>query len=119
MQEVNDSFIVSKNNTPLDARTRIRNLSDMSNILRPYVGMLVYVTSANRLYIVTELTSRQFDNGVILANDQVKSYEEVLTDYEPPTFNINVQQDTDNLYIINIVTKDSTTMLPKEGVIVN
>ena len=56
--KVADSVILSKANTPLDARCRVEVEADILNIELPFVGLLVYVISTGEFYIVTAVKER-------------------------------------------------------------
>ena len=56
--EVANSLIVGQTNTPLDARTRIATLADVSTVANPFVGMRVYVLDEAKSYIVKSLKDK-------------------------------------------------------------
>ena len=70
------NLIPSNTNVPLDARARISSLEDMVNIGNPYIGLIVYVVSSGKLYVVTGLKSKEVD-GVLVENAAVNTYEEL------------------------------------------
>jgi hypothetical protein len=70
------NLIPSNTNVPLDARARISSLEDMVNIGNPYIGLIVYVVSTGKLYVVTGLKSKEVD-GVLVENAAVDTYEEL------------------------------------------
>ena len=52
---LNGALKPTKRNTPLDCRTVIENIKEVSRIPLPYVGMIFYVKDENQLYKVTTL----------------------------------------------------------------
>ena len=65
-------------NTPGDIRTRINEISDIESIPYPFVGMIFYVVSQEKLYIVKSLKGKQ--NGPMVIEDiLVDEYEELLS----------------------------------------
>ena len=55
---LNGSLKPTKRNTPLDCRTVIESIDEVSKIPLPYVGMIFYVKGENQLYKVTSLKSK-------------------------------------------------------------
>ena len=45
-------FVPSTSNTPLDIRSRINTISDVSSIPSPYIGMIFYVIDEDKYYKV-------------------------------------------------------------------
>ena len=72
----------TKRNTPLDCRTVIENIKEVSRIPLPYVGMIFYVKDENQLYKVTTLKSKLIA-GKPQEDYQVNKYEKIidLSDY--------------------------------------
>jgi hypothetical protein len=55
---INSPLIPSQFDTVLDVRTRCSSREDFGLIDKPYLGMLIYTTVDNKLWIVTELGSK-------------------------------------------------------------
>ena len=53
--KVGGALMPDTQDTPLDIRTRVTNLSEIPDIANPYKGMLFYVSSTDTYYKVTEL----------------------------------------------------------------
>jgi hypothetical protein len=53
------SVIPSMADTPLDARIRVENVSDIYEIEMPYVGMIVYVTNQDKYYKINTLKAKK------------------------------------------------------------
>ncbi len=70
------SLIPNATNTPLDARTRIAALANISDIEVPYIGMHFYVTGTGVEYIVKTLKSKTI-GGLVTADAQVDTYEAI------------------------------------------
>ena len=51
-------FKASVKNTPIDVRTRIESLSEISLIPNPFVGMIFYVLEEKRFYVVKSLKAK-------------------------------------------------------------
>ena len=58
MFSLSDSIQISSFNTPLDVRTRVADLSKLTDgsIQMPYVGLIVWVTNEEKAYVVTGIT---------------------------------------------------------------
>ena len=79
---LNGALKPTKRNTPLDCRTVIENINEVSRIPLPYVGMIFYVKDENQLYKVTTLKSKLIA-GKPQEDYQVNKYEKIvdLSDY--------------------------------------
>ena len=79
---LNGALKPTKRNTPLDCRTVIENIKEVSRIPLPYVGMIFYVKDENQLYKVTTLKSKLIA-GKPQEDYQVNKYEKIidLSDY--------------------------------------
>ncbi len=73
MIKISGSLVPTTLDTPIDVRTRIEKLSDVSNIPLPYVGMEFYVISEQAKYRVESLGNAE-QGGAIAANVVVKEY---------------------------------------------
>lgn len=71
---LSDGFIPTRTNTPLDKRTRIDSIDEMSSIPNPFVGMIVYVSGEDKYYKIKTLKSKVI-SGITVKNAQVDSYE--------------------------------------------
>ena len=92
---------ISKN-TPGDIRTRINEISDIESIPYPFVGMIFYVVSQEKLYIVKSLKGKQ--NGPMVIEDAlVDRYEELLSNGTTVWTGTQSQYDA-------ITNKDSNTI---------
>ena len=64
---------------PLDIRTRIETIDEMSMIPFPYVGMMVYVKDEDKFYVVKSLKGEEIVPGIaatFVENYKVDQYEE-------------------------------------------
>ena len=79
---LNGALKPTKRNTPLDCRTVIETINEVSRIPLPYVGMIFYVKDENQLYKVTTLKSKLIA-GKPQEDYQVNKYEKIidLSDY--------------------------------------
>ena len=73
--KVADSVILSKANTPLDARCRVATEADILNIELPFVGLLVYVLDSGKFYTVTAVKEKLI-GAMTVAGAAVAEYEE-------------------------------------------
>ena len=78
MIQVSDSLQLGTVDTPLDARTRISTLGDVSNIALPFIGMMFFCASTGKYYRVVSLKAKQI-GAAQQANAQIDQYE-VLPD---------------------------------------
>ena len=76
--QVSDSLQLGMVDTPLDARTRISTLGDVSNIALPFIGMMFFCASTGKYYRVVSLKAKQI-GAAQQANAQIDQYE-VLPD---------------------------------------
>ena len=76
--QLSDSLQLGTVDTPLDARTRISTLGDVSNIALPFIGMMFFCTSTGKYYRVISLKAKQI-GAAQQANAQIDQYE-VLPD---------------------------------------
>ena len=76
--QVSDSLQLGTVDTPLDARTRISTLGDVSNIALPFIGMMFFCASTGKYYRVVSLKAKQI-GAAQQANAQIDQYE-VLPD---------------------------------------
>ncbi len=74
--KVADSVILSKANTPLDARCRVATEADILNIELPFVGLLVYVLDSGKFYTVTAVKEKLI-GAITVAGAAVDTYEEL------------------------------------------
>ena len=74
---VSGALIPSTVNTPIDARVRIKTLSDAVNIEMPYIGMIFYVIEENEFYFVKSLRPKVV-NGVKIPNMLVRDVEKLV-----------------------------------------
>ena len=72
--QVSDSLQLGTVDTPLDARTRISTLGDVSNIALPFIGMMFFCASTGKYYRVISLKSKQI-GAAQQANAQIDQYE--------------------------------------------
>lgn len=76
--KVADSVILSKANTPLDARCRVATEADILNIELPFVGLLVYVLDSGKFYTITSVKEKVI-GAMTVAETAVDTYEELAT----------------------------------------
>lgn len=76
MFSLSDSIQISSFNTPLDTRTRVANLNKLTDgsIQMPYVGLPVWVTSEEKVYVVTGITGNQVTSYQILNSEDCFNY---------------------------------------------
>lgn len=101
ISNVPGGFIPLTVNTPLDGRIRVNTESDILNIPKPYVGMIVYVVDTGKRFEILSLKSKQVGLKVI-ENALVNEYRELaigdLTGY--------ATEDYVNEAISNVATGD-------------
>ena len=73
--QVASSLLPGKTNTPLDARSVVATVADISAIELPYVGLLVYCKADGKYYKITSLKAKTI-GALSVANAAVDSYEE-------------------------------------------
>lgn len=74
--EVGTSLIPGTANTPLDARCRVTQISDIPNISNPFLGMEIFCIANSKTYKVTKLKSKMI-GSMSVANGAVDEYEEI------------------------------------------
>lgn len=74
--EVGASLIPGTANTPLDARCRVTQISDIPNISNPFLGMEIFCIANSKTYKVTKLKSKMI-GSMSVANGAVDEYEEI------------------------------------------
>ena len=74
--EVGASLIPGTANTPLDARCRVTQLSDIPNISNPFLGMEFFCIATGKTYKVISLKSKAI-GSMTVANGAVDDYEEI------------------------------------------
>lgn len=95
--KVADSVILSKANTPLDARCRVATEADILNIELPFVGLLVYVLDSGKFYTVTAVKEKLI-GAMTVAGAAVAEYEEFKNSAENITADkVNIA-DQDNRF---------------------
>ena len=82
---VGGSIIPSSKDTPLDARTRVDTLDDIPSIQLPYVGMIFFVKSEGKHYVVQSLKAKNL-NGVNIPDALVDVYSELKADIDLEEF---------------------------------
>ena len=82
---VSGSMIPSSSNLPLDLRTRINTISEVSSIELPFVGMIFYVLDEEKFYVVKSLKN-SFAGSIELKNT-------VVDEFEPLMANVNIDLD--------------------------
>ena len=70
----NGGFKPSTIDTPIDVRTRITTISEVSSIPLPYVGMIFYVLDESSHYKVKSLKSKTI-NDLEIENSVINEYE--------------------------------------------
>ena len=78
---VGGSLIPSSKDTPIDARTRIDTISDIPSINLPYVGMIFFVKSEGKHFVVKTLKAKNI-NGIMIENALVDQYSELETNVD-------------------------------------
>ena len=73
---VGGSLTPSTKNTPIDARTRVSTLEDIPNIQLPYIGMIFFVMSEGKHFVVRTLKEKNI-NGIIVEDALVDQYSEL------------------------------------------
>ena len=76
MSKVPGGFTPLSVDTPLDGRTRVETESDIMEIPKPYIGMIVYVKDTGKRFEITALKSKKIGLSVIedAAVDQYKEF---------------------------------------------
>ena len=74
--EVGTSLIPGTANTPLDARCRVTQISDIPNISNPFLGMEIFCIANGKTYKVISLKSKMI-GSMSVANGAVDEYEEI------------------------------------------
>ena len=134
---VSGALIPTTINTPLDARTVVDTIEDLSTISYPHIGMQVYIVSENRFIHVTSLGPKRIgpliiplasidsweysDNGSKVAEleGRVQKIEDVLEDTVPEIEEI-IQRADDAIEIIEGITQntinenDINTLFPED-----
>ena len=90
---------------PLDARTRIETIDEMSMITFPYVGMMVYVKDEDKFYVVKSLKGEEIVPGIAATfteNYKIDQYEE---------FTSGASLDEEIIEILEILDKDAIESL--------
>ena len=72
---ISGSLVPSTVNTPVDMRTRIATIDDVTSIDLPFVGMIFYVEDEEKHYSVKSLKSKEL-NGMIIENALVDEFVE-------------------------------------------
>ena len=72
---ISGSLVPSTVNTPVDMRTRIATIDDVTSIELPFVGMIFYVEDEEKHYSVKSLKSKEL-NGMIIENALVDEFVE-------------------------------------------
>lgn len=72
--EVAGSLIPGTVNTPLDQRTRVADLSEISSIENPFVGMKIYCTGTGKTYTVKSLKEKLIGSFTV-QNALINEYE--------------------------------------------
>ena len=78
---VNGSLIPSTKNAPLDIRTRVNTIEEVSSIQMPFIGMIFYVIDEDKFYVVKKLKNS------IVGSIEIK---DSSIDVFEPLININV-----------------------------
>ena len=76
---VNGSILPSTKDTPLDARTRVDTLDQIGNIQLPYIGMIFFVKSEGKHYVVQSLKPKKL-NGINIPDALIDTYTELKAD---------------------------------------
>ena len=70
---VGGSLVPSTGNTPLDKRSRIASLSDVSNIENPVLGGTFYCVATGKTYLITQLKAKTI-GALVVENAMVDTY---------------------------------------------
>lgn len=73
--EIPGSVIPTSKDTPLDNRSRINTISEITNIIRPYEGLVVFVKDEKDYYKITKVSTL----------GKVKAYEKLISANETGT----------------------------------
>ena len=92
---VNGSLIPSTKNSPLDIRTRVNTIEEVSSIQMPFVGMIFYVIDEDKFYVVKKL------KGSLVGNIEIK--DNAIDVFEPL---INISVDGANIDLSKYATKE-------------
>ena len=69
-----DGFKISVKNRPMDIRTRIESVDEMVNIPNPFVGMIIYVSSEDKFYVVKTLKPKSV-GAMVITDALIDKYE--------------------------------------------
>ena len=92
---VNGSLIPSTKNSPLDIRTRVNTIEEVSSIQMPFVGMIFYVIDEDKFYVVKKL------KGSVVGNIEIK--DNAIDVFEPL---INISVDGIDMDLSKYATKE-------------
>ena len=92
---VNGSLIPSTKNSPLDIRTRVNTIEEVSSIQMPFVGMIFYVIDEDKFYVVKKLKDS------LVGNIEIK--DNAIDVFEPL---IDISVDGTNIDLSKYVTKE-------------
>lgn len=92
---VNGSLIPSTKNSPLDIRTRVNTIEEVSLIQTPFVGMIFYVVDEDNFYVVKKLKSSAVGN--------IEIKDSAIDVFEPL---INVSVDGANIDLSKYATRE-------------
>ena len=76
--KIANSVIPSKVDTPLDARSRVANESEILTIENPAIGQLVYCIATGKYYTITGLKAKNI-GAITVQNAAVDTYKEFVT----------------------------------------
>ena len=110
---------------PLDIRTRIETIDEMSMIQFPYIGMMVYVKDEDKFYVVKSLKGEEIVPGIAVTfteNYRVDEFEELsVSSSKNPVFNTRneaenyARNDADAYHGQIIHIKDARTQAEKNN----
>ena len=92
---VNGSLIPSTKNSPLDIRTRVNTIEEVSSIQMPFIGMIFYVIDEDRFYVVKKLKNS------VVGNIEIK--DSSIDVFEPL---INISVDGANIDLSKYATRE-------------
>ena len=104
------AYVGSKtlNDLPLDARTRIDTIDEISQITYPFVGMMIYVRDEDKFYVVKSLKGENLVPNVdatFTDNYKIDTYEE---------FKAGTSLDEETLENLELLDKEVLELLSKD-----
>jgi hypothetical protein len=111
---VGGSLIPSTKDTPLDARTRVDTIEDIANIQLPYVGMIFFVKSEGKHFVVKSLKPKNI-NGINIPDALVDVYSELELEIDLEDYAKKDEFDELKKYITSVAGKSAYQIAIENG----